>query len=382
VSEETCIAVGGARRETARSLPPQLADLVKLIVCTVLASTLLVCWCAPDAVGASASETRDLSTLATTSVPSPVSALDGVVAWAHASGRGHRFEVVIRRRGRNHPLSATSAVGWIDGLQLGSAADGRAIVVYSHCPHKPYGSSRPGEGPTDGCRLWWAPTAGGAAHLIRAAPPDSRVGAALGGQVTFAVQASTASLGAGSVRVETAGLSSASARALPVPHLRGASIEHISVAGTQVAFIENSEQPGAAPIGLSQIWLDEDGAAPRLIASVASDDQPIDESAEFFDGLTLSAGYAYTSLYAQPGLDQPGIQPQVSSRLERISLADLSVLEAPWEPDEYDLGVSATAYDPASQSLIVSSFSRQIDFAAGVERPNSCPVEREAPVAF
>jgi hypothetical protein len=355
---------------------------VKLIVRTVIVVNLIGLGWAPTAIGAGASETRDLSTLATTSVPSPVSALDGVVAWAHASGRGHRFEIVLRRQGHDHPLSTTSAVGWIDGLQLGSGAGGRAIVVYSRCPHKPYGSSRPGKGGTDGCRLWWAPTSGGAAHLIRAAPPDASVGAALAGQVTFAVQANTASLGAGSVRVETAGLSGASARALPVPHPRGASIEHLSVGGAQVVFIENSEQPGAASTGLSQIWLDEGSAAPRLIASVSSDDLPIDESAEFFDGLTLSAGYIYTSLYAQPGLDQPGIQPQASSRLERISLADLSVAEAPWEPDEYDLGVSATSYDPASHALIVSSFSRQVDFAAGVERPNSCPVEREDPVTF
>lgn len=329
-----------------------------------------------------ANQTRQPSTLATTSVPSPVSALHGAVAWVASSGRGHRFEVVIRRRGHDHRLRATSAVGWIDGVQLGSGAGGHAIVVYSRCPHKPYGSSPPGKGGTDGCRLWWAPITGARAHLIRAAPPDASVGASLAGEVTFAVQANTASLGTGSVRVETAGLSSATAHARPVPHPRGASIEQISVSGTQVAFVENSQQPGAASTGLSQIWIDEGRAASRLIASLTSDDLPIDESAEFFDGLTLSAGYVYTSIYAQPGLDQPGIAPQVRSRLERISVADLSVAEAQWEPDEYDLGVSATSYDPTSQTLVVSSFSRQVDFAAGVERPDSCAVEHEAPVTF
>lgn len=355
---------------------------MKLIARAAIAANLIGLSMLPVAPAADASAARRLSTLAVTSLPSPVSALDGAVAWVRASGRGHRFEIVIRRHGHDRQLRATSAAGWIDGVQLGSDAGGRTIVVYSHCPHKPYGSSRPGHAGTDGCRLWWAPIAGGAAHMIRAAPPDSSVGAAIAGRVTFVVQASTASLGTGAVRIETAALSGASARSLPVPHPRGASIEHISASAAQVAFVESSEQPGAAHTGLSQIWLDEGSAAPRLIASLSSDDLPIDESAQLFDGLTLSAGYLYTSIYAQPGLDQPGVEPRVRSRLERISLADGAVAESPWEPDEYDLGVSATSYDPASDALAVSSFSQLLDFAAGAERRDSCPIELEAPVAF
>jgi len=355
---------------------------VKLIARAAMAANLIGLCTLAAAPAAGASAPRRLSTLAVASLPSPVSALDGVVAWVRASGRGHRFEIVIRRHGHDRRLRATSARGWIDGVQLGSDADGRAIVVYSRCPHKPYGSARPGHAGTDGCRLWWAPLAGTAAHMIAAAPPDSSVGTAVGGRVAFVVQANTASPGTGSVRLETAGLSGASARSLPVPHQRGASIEHISASPTQVAFVESAEQPGAASTGLSQIWLDEGSAAPRLIASLSSDDAPTDESAQFFAGLTLSAGYVYTSIYAQPGLDQPGVEPHAVSRLERISLADGSVVESPWEPDEYDLGVSATSYDPASNALVVSSFSRPLDFAGGAERRDSCPIELEEPVAF
>jgi hypothetical protein len=353
---------------------------VKVNIGAAIVATLICSSRLPATPAAYAGEPRHVSTLATTSLPSPVSALGGMVGWVGASGRGHRFEVVIRSQGHDRALGATSAVGWIDGVALGTDAHGHTIVVYSRCPYKPYGNSRPGHGGIDGCRLWWAPTAGGAAHLIRAAPADTSVGEALAGNVTFAVQPNSASLGP--VRVETARLSGSSAQALPVPHPKGASIEHISVSGTQVAFVENSEEPGSASTGVSQIWLDEGGATPRLIAHVSSDDVPIDESAEFFDGLTLSGGYVYTSLYAQPGLDQPGIEPHVSSRLQRISLADLSIAESPWEPDEYDLGVNATSYDPASKAQVVSSFSRQVNFSAGLEKRGSCPIELEAPITF
>jgi len=327
-----------------------------------------------------AGQARDVSTLATTALPSPVSALGGVVAWVGSSGRGHRFEVVIRSRGHDRALRATSAVGWIDGVELGTDAHGHTIVVYSRCPYKPYGISRPGHGGTDGCRLWWSPTAGGATRLIRAAPADTNVGDAVAGNVTFAVQPNSAHLGA--VRVETAPLSGTSARALPVPHPTGASIEHVSVSATQVAFIENSEESAAPSRGVSQIWLDEGSATPRLIAHVSSDDAPIDESEEFFDGVTLAGGYVYTSVYAQPGLDEPGVEPRVTSHLQRIALADLSIAESPWEPDEYDLGVNATSYDPTSRVQVVSSFSRQVNFSAGREKRGSCPIELEAPITF
>ena len=40
-------------------------------------------------------------------------------------------------------------------------------------------------------------------------------------------------------------------------------------------------------MGASEIWLDNGGAAPQLIAKVVSDDNPIDDSEQFFDGLTL-----------------------------------------------------------------------------------------------
>jgi hypothetical protein len=327
-----------------------------------------------------AGQAPHVSTLATTALPSPVSALGGVVAWVGSSGRGHRFEVVIRSRGHDRALRATSAVGWIDGVELGTDARGHTIVVYSRCPYKPFGISSPGRGGTDGCRLWWAPTTGGAARLIRAAPADTNVGDALAGKVTFAVQPNSAHLGA--VRVETARLSGRSARALPVPHPKGASIEHISVSGTRVAFIESSEESAAQSRGVSQIWLDQGSAPPRLIAHVSSDDVPIDESEELFDGLTLSGDYVYTSLYAQPGLDQPGVEPHVTSRLQRISLADLSIAESAWEPDEYDLGVNATSYDPIGKVQVVSSFSRQVNFSAGRERRGSCPIELETPITF
>ena len=192
--------------------------------------------------------------LATPAFPSSVSAVGGVIAWAAASGPGHRFEIVVRRGRHSHALSATSAVGWIDGVKLGTDSGGHSIVVYSRCPHSPFASADVGSAGTDGCRLWWAPTSGGSAHRINAAPADTSVGVAEHGVVVFAVQPNTARENQ-PARIETARLTGTSTRALKLPTPDGATIDDISANGAQVAFSEapHSSNPRT---GVSEIWLD------------------------------------------------------------------------------------------------------------------------------
>lgn len=202
----------------------------------VLLAGLLVAAAVGTPVATAQAGTLGVSTrLATPAFPSAVSAASGVIAWAAASGHGHRFEIVIRQHGRDRSLRATSAVGWIDAVKLGTGGSGRAIVVYSRCPHSPFATGSAGSAGTDGCRLWWARIAGGAAHRILAAPANTSVGVATRGVVVFAVQHSTAHEHQ-PARIERAGLGGGSAHALALPTPDGATIEDISADGEQVAF--------------------------------------------------------------------------------------------------------------------------------------------------
>ena len=322
--------------------------------------------------------------LATPAFPSSVSAVGGVIAWAAESGPGHRFEIVLRHGGHDHALSATSAVGWIDGVKLGTDSGGHSIVVYSRCPHSPYANGTAGNAGTDGCRLWWAPTSGGGAHEIHAAPADTSIGVAEHGVVFFAVQPNTAREHQ-PARVESARLTGTSTHALQVPTPNGAALDDISADGTQVAFSESPRSPEER-MGVSEIWLDNGTAAPQLIAKVVADDVPIDDSAQYFDGLTLTSGFVYAFLYAQSG-----IYPPVPSQLEQISLPGLATTAAPWAPAgalSAD-GIGATAFDPSDNRLILDLFSPQSDFETAsascsthAGSSKACPVVETGPVTF
>ncbi len=324
------------------------------------------------------------ASVATPAFPSAVSAAGGTIAWAAESGVGHRFEIVIRRDGHDHALSATSAVGWIDGVKLGTASGGRSIVVYSRCPHSPFATASVGSAGTDGCRLWWAPTTGGEAHRIDAAPADTNVGVAEHGVVVFAVQPNTAR-DHQPARVETARLTGTSTHAMQVPTPNGATIDDISTNGAQVAF---SEAPLSAnqSMSVSEIWLDNGTAVPQLIAKVVSDGVPIDESEQYFDGLTLTSDFVYAFLYSQHG-----IYPPVASQLEQIALPGLATTVAPWAPSGSSGvdGINATAFDPSDDRLTLDLFSPQIDFSsasascsAHASSVKACPVVQTGPVAF
>jgi len=338
---------------------------------------------APAAVAASGTLGVALG-VATPAFPSSVSAVGGVVAWAAASGSGHRFEIVVRRGPRNQALTATSAVGWIDGVKLGTDSGGHSIVVYSRCPHSPFANANSGSAGTDGCRLWWAPTSGGSAHRINAAPADTNMGVAEHGVVVFAVQHNTAHENQ-PARIETARLTGASAHAIQIPTPSGATIDDISANGAQVAFSEtpNSSNPS---MGVSEIWLDNGGAPPELIAKAVSDGVPIDDSEQFFDGLTLTSSSVYAFLYSQSG-----IIPPVPSQLEQISLPGLATTVAPWAPSASlsSDGINATAFDPSNGRLVLDLFSPQLEFStvsascsthAGSAK--ACPVVQPGPVTF
>jgi hypothetical protein len=322
--------------------------------------------------------------LASPAFPSPVSAARGAVAWVAASGSGHRFEVIVRERGHDRALGATSAVGWIDGVKLGTGASGHPIVVYSHCPHSPFAGGTVGNAGTDGCRLWWARLSGGAAHLIAAAPPDTSIGLATDGIVVFAVQPNTARASQ-PVRVERAQLSGGSAHQIRVPVPDGATIDDISASGALFAFAE-APRSVASDVGLSEIWLDEGAAAPRLIAKISSDDQPIDYSEQFFDGLTVTSSSIYAFLYSQAGL-----QPPVSSELEQFSLPTLTTTLVPWRASGHlsGDGIVATAFDPSDNRLVVSLFSPESEFglpssscSTRASSAAACPVVESGPVTF
>lgn len=322
--------------------------------------------------------------VSTPAFPTSVSAVGGVVAWAATSGPGHQFEIVIRRGRHNHVLSATSAVGWIDAVKLGTDSRGHSLVVYSRCPHSPFATANVGSAGTDGCRLWWAPTSGGGAHRINGAPANTSVGLADHGVVVFAVEPNTARRNQ-PARVETARLTGTSTRALKLPTPDGATIDDISANSGQVAF---SEAPASSNsgMGVSEIWLDNASAAPQLIAKVVSDGNPIDNSERYFDGLTLTSTFVYAFLYSQSG-----IVPPVVSQLEQISLPGLATTVAPWEPSAAlrSDGINATAFDPTSGRLVLDLFSPQLEFSAvsascstHVGSAKACPVVQTGPVTF
>jgi hypothetical protein len=321
--------------------------------------------------------------LATPAFPSSVSAVGGVVAWAAPSGPGHRFEIVVRRGGRDHALGATSAVGWIDGVKLGTGASGRSIVVYSRCPHSPYAGGTAGNAGTDGCRLWWAPSGGGGAHEIGAAPADTSIGVAEHGVVFFAVQPNTAREHQ-PARIETASLSGGGAHALKVPAPDGATIEDISASGTDLAFSE-AVASAEERMGVSEIWLDDGTAAPQLIAKVVADDEPVDDSAQFFDGLTLTSEFVYAFLYSQSG-----IVPPAASQLEQIALPGLATSLAPWAPPASlsSFGIHAAAFDPSDSQLVLGLFSQELEFGPSTScstrggSAKSCPIVQTGPVSF
>ncbi len=334
--------------------------------------------------GAQAASVGLSARLAAPTFPSSVSAAGGVVAWASASGSGHRFEIVVRSGGRDRALTATSAVGWIDGVKLGTGAGGETIVVYSRCPHSPFAGGSVGAAGTDGCRLWWARLSGGRAREIAAAPPDTSIGAASDGLLVFAVQPNTARERE-PARVETASLSSRTAHALTVPTPDGAAIDDVSASGGQVVFSE-AVAPSRADVGVSEIWLDEGAAAPRLIAKVSSDANPIDESEQYFDSVTLSGDFVYAFLYSQAGF-----VPPLPSQLEQIALPGLASSVVTWAPNAAlrEDGIDATAFDPSDDLLTLDLFSPQSDFSSAsascstnAHSMRACPVVQSGPVSF
>jgi hypothetical protein len=336
------------------------------------------------AAGARAASVGVSAHLAAPTFPSSVSAADGLVAWASASGSGHRFAIVVRGGGHDRVLAATSAVGWIDGVKLGTAADGHTIVVYSRCPHSPFASGNVGAAGTDGCRLWWASVSGGAAHEIAAAPPDTSIGTATDGVVAFAVQPNTAHERQ-PARVETASLTGRAAHTLTVPTPDGAAIDDIAASGGQVVFGE-AVAPSRADVGISEVWLDEGTSSPQLIARVSSDANPIDDSERYFDGVTLSGGFVYAFLYSQAG-----IVPPLPSQLEQIALPSLATSVVTWAPTgaPREDGVEATAFDPSDQRLVLDLFSPESDFSTAsascstrARGARACPVVQSGPVSF
>jgi hypothetical protein len=335
------------------------------------------------AAAAQAGTLGAVTRLATPAFPSSVSASGGMVAWAAPSGRGHRFEIFVRRGGRDHALSETSAVGWIDGVKLGTGSSGRSIVVYSRCPHSPYAGGSAGNAGTDGCRLWWAPIRGGGAHEIGAAPADTSVGVVEHGVVFFAVQHNTAREHQ-PARIETAPLSGGAAHALKVPTPDGATIEDVSASGPEVAFSE-AVSSAEERLGVSEIWLDDGTAAPQPIAKVVADDEPADDSAQFFDGLTLTSEFVYAFLYSQSG-----ISPPVASQLEQISLPGLATNLAPWAPPASlsAFGIHAAAFDPGDGELVLGLFSQELEFEPSTScsthggSAKSCPIVQTGPVSF
>ncbi len=323
---------------------------------------------------ASAQSLGQARVLASPAFPSPVAAWGGVVAWVAPSGGGHRFEIVIRRGGSTRALARTSAVGWIDGVKLGTDAHGHAIVVYSRCPHSPFASGPAGSAGSDGCLLWWAPLSGGRAQRIVAAPPNTTVGAASAGSVVFAVQPTTGHEHQ-PARLESSTLTSHAAHALSVPTPDGATLADVSLAGSDVAFIEQAEsaEPRMSP---SEVWLDAPGSAPRLLAQQVSDTVPVDDSARFFDGLTLTGSDVYAFLYANRG-----IYPPVPSQLERIALtAGELVVAVPWMPGGSlgAFGIEDAAFDPSDSRLVLGTFSEDLTFAAPGEACSSDPSSAKA----
>ena len=306
--------------------------------------------------------------------PSPVAAAQGVVAWASGSGSGHRFEIVVSGAHVHRALTATSAAGWIDGVSLGTDSAGHTIVVYSHCPSQPLATRPSGHAGTDGCRLWWAPVGGsGAAHEIGAAPPDPDIGDAVRGTVTFAVQHRRLHRRREARdRVADRG----AVQALTVPSPEGATINEISAGAAGVAFAELPAQ-SVSGNGVSEIWLDTSGSAPRLIAKLAYKSITDAETARYFDGLTLPTGSIDAFLVAQRD-----IYPPTASELERISLPSLATTAVTWIPGSLSrYGVQDAAFDPGHDRLALSFFSQSVNFeqtsatcSQEVGNVDACPV--------
>jgi hypothetical protein len=351
-----------------------------------LLAVLAVTGVALEPAAARAGSLGSTSVLATPTFTSPVAATGGVVAWAAPSGRGHRFEILIRRAGATHALASTSAVGWIDGVKLGTDAHGRAIVVYSRCPHSPFASATAGNAATDGCLLWWARLSGGGPQRIAAAPVDTTVGSATAGRVVFAVQPNTGHQRQ-PARLETATITGHAAHALVVPTPRGATIGDVSVAGSDVVFIEEPlvADPHMSP---SQVWLDAPGAAPALLAQQISDGVQIDNAARFFDGVTLKGSDVYAFLYANSG-----VFPAAASELEQIPLAGgaTPTATAPWMPSGRlrSFGVQAAAFDPSDNQLVLDLFSQTVDLStpsgacsSHASSTKACPIVTTGPVTF
>ena len=348
------------------------------------AAAVLLASFAWGAAGARAADLTVNGVLAAPAQVTSVAASEGMQAWAAPSGAGHRFAVVLRRAGHNRVLGATSAVGWIDSVKLGTDSRGRSIVVYSRCPHDPFASAPAGEAGTDGCRLWWASTSAGLARPIAAAPADSSIGAAAGGLVTFAVQANSGHPRQ-AVRLERATLAGRNARALVVPAASGATIDDIGLSGSSIAFSEAGLTANPRE-GFSEIWLERAGLPPAMIARVLSDAQPVDNAERFFQGLTLTPSALYAFLYSQSG-----VFPATHSLLERISLPGLETSTATWAPLSplSGLGLHSEAYDPSDGRLTLGLFTQLVDFSSPASicsvRPSSdraCPVLQTAPAVF
>jgi len=348
------------------------------------AAAALFVLAAAGVAGAAQTPAATPTFVAAPTLPSFVSAANGLVAWSSASGSGNRYEVVIRRNGRNRPLTATSATGWIDAVKLGTDTSGQEIVVYSRCPHQPFANATAGNAGTDGCRLWWAPISGGGqAQEISAAPPDTNIGVAVDGTVVFAVAPNTGHPNQ-PVRLESAQLTGGTAQALTVPTPDGATINDLSANGSEVAFSELPSPDGTKAV--SEIWLESNGATPQLVAKQAFQMITDAASAHYFDGLTLTADAIYAFLVAQPD-----VYPPVPSQVEEISLPSLTTTAVLWIPGSSlkNYGIQVTAFDASDDHLVLSLYSVQDDLshtsstcATAIGSPRACPVALDGTVTF
>ena len=357
----------------------------------MLCGGLLAGWMALGAGGARAVSLTVTGELAAPGLPSVVAASGGTQAWVVAAGPQHRFAVTIRARGHTRRLGATSAVGWIDGLKLGTDSRGRQVVVYSHCPHDLFAPEPSGRAGTDGCRLWWAPTSGGPARLIAGAPPDASVGVAARGTVTFVVQPNTAYHGIRPPRLEQVSLAGGRPRGLAEPGLSGreVEVEDIAAAGSSIAFIEDHRLPssGETSQNVSEIWLQNPRSPARIIQSATYEQTEAANDARYYQGLTLTESAVYAFLYAEAG-----VYPPTASLLERVSLPGLLTSTTAWAPAPplSSLGINGEAFDPSDDELTLATFSWLLDYESPHVEPCShtavsaraCPVVQTAPAAF
>jgi hypothetical protein len=135
---------------------------------------------------------------------------------------------------------------------------------------------------------------------------------------------------------------------------------------------------------------------PRLVTQVTGLTPEIDDSYQFFVGLTLSSEFVYSYDYAAPGLSEfapPGTTPTVAG-LRRVTLTSPAKIteSQPRLPFEgATIGLEGLSYDPTDGRLLVSlipsttyypgtSMPRRCATAASSR--NACPVERFAPLSF